>query len=1288
MSDTTEDPADQSSFDDLDETLEVDSTPGGDRRQANPVKSNFASFEILEQIARGGMGIVFKAKQAGVDRTVALKLITAGQFANEDALQRFQIEAKSAGNLNHPNIVPIYDYGTHDGQPYLAMAYIEGGSLMDRLRDGPLPPREAAGLTVQIAEAMQHAHDRDIIHRDLKPQNILLDGDGQPRITDFGLAKHLDDGSQQTQPGEVMGTPAYMSPEQARGDTRVGPPADVYSIGATLYCLVTGRPPFQAATTLETLSQVKNRTPVSPREINPDVDVDIETICLKCLEKEPDKRYDSAGALAEDLRRYLDNRPIVARPVGRTARLGRWCRRNPLIASLLATIALLLVVGTVVSTSLAILANQREQETAEQAEIARENESQMKRQRDRADAEGKKAIRFAQESRNRLIRSHVQNAWRRVDNNDPLGALPWFAEAIRQSEADGKTDHQRRMQMAMLLKYAPKSMHTWQSKTPIVAVDLSPDGQRVLIAHSNGLARVYDTNTGKAVAPVMRHPVSITHAAFSPDGKSIVTTGENNAALLWSAKTGEALFPPMKAREAMAYAEFSRDGKRLITVSSLLAPATRVVNQKITYINPRTKLPKTLTLVRVEVPRYEIRFWNPLTGQPEMDPRTRQPKLITGRGWIQQVRLNADGSQIAAALTTRHERPGKKRSKSSNPTPDTDNWIHVWETATLKPVGKPHTTPPLAREVSFRPDGQRIAASYGKGSRGGAWLRVTTPADAKATPLGSDGIVEHLTFSPDGGTLLTVSPNRSIRLRDAGDGRLRSEIPIAGAPVTSIAFRPDSAVLTAGDEAGEVRTYDVSSGRQIGAVLPHVGRVIRLQYSSDGKRLLVATAGGQVRLWKATRSSATPDFAVTVAPTLIRARYSPDGRSLLAESGTFTLHTMTSRHRRISTRKTAVRGTESWHLADGKRLQRFASAQQAPGFKNVEVTDADEQRLVVCCSGKPKASPEVQLWNRQAGSRIGEPIRVTGRLYTAIRIPGTDRVAVAWSNTKAKQNIVQVFDVSAGKATSPRFLHPKPVQSLTASPSGRYLLSAAKSDASFSPDWQLRLFDLKKADANPVSLPIKKGASHSIAAFTPDSKRIAYDRSIPGAIDLAEVVVADVQAGRLLGKPCRHDGPITQVTFSSDGRLLLTASADGTARLWNPINGEPLSAPMRHPGAVYHAGFSPDNQIIATAGQDGSARLWDVASGEPLSPPLSAPAAVRHVAFSPKGDAIVTSCDDNRLRVYKLSSENRPAGELVKLAERLSTRRIDATGALVPIESTRIQRSAARALIKVYTPEN
>ena len=339
-----------SDADDTERTL----PPGAE--QPERIRPKVAGYEILGVLGEGGMGIVFKAKQDRLGRNVALKMIRAGAGARPQDLARFEAEAQAVAAIEHPNIVRIFEISEHGGMPFCSLEYLSGGSLAKLIGGKPQPPAEAARIVSSLAAGMEVAHKRGIIHRDLKPANVLIAHDGTFKVTDFGLVKRLEDDSSQTRTGAILGTPSYMSPEQANGQThQIGPPADQYALGAILYELLTGRPPFHGTSVMDTLDQVRKKEPVPPSQLQTKIPRDLETICLKCLEKDPAKRYADVTAMAEDLRRFQAGEPIVARPISKPERLWRWCMRNKVVAGLSATAALLLVVAAAGGTTSAVI---------------------------------------------------------------------------------------------------------------------------------------------------------------------------------------------------------------------------------------------------------------------------------------------------------------------------------------------------------------------------------------------------------------------------------------------------------------------------------------------------------------------------------------------------------------------------------------------------------------------------------------------------------------------------------------------------------------------------------------------------------------------------------------------------------------------------------------------------------------------------------------------------------------------------------------------------------------------
>jgi WD40 repeat protein/predicted Ser/Thr protein kinase len=468
---------------------------------AAPAVSEPAGYQILSELGRGGMGVVYLARQVRLKRLVALKMILAGAHAADQERTRFRTEAEAVARLQHSNVVQIYEVGEHDGRPYIALEFLDGGTLAERIRRAPVRPPEAAALVETLARAVHAAHQQGVIHRDLKPTNVLLTRAGVPKVTDFGLAKQLDSEAGLTQSGAILGTPSYMAPEQAGGKgRRVGAPADVYALGAILYELLTGRPPFQAESPFDTVVQVVSREPVPPRQLQRRCPRDLETICLKCLQKEPARRYASALALAEDLRRFLEGQPIRARRVGLGARLWRWGRRNPVVTGLV-TLLLLAGVGLV---GLFVRLRDTEDVLRRPRPLAAEPAEIRRPARPLATLRGHQDLVTG-------VAFHPNS--RRVASASKDGTVRvWDPAAAR--EVRKLTGHEG----------------------AVLGVAFSPDGRELASAGIDGTVKVWQAGTGRKLLDLRRHTGLVWAVAFSPDGRHLASAGDDRVLILWDRK--------------------------------------------------------------------------------------------------------------------------------------------------------------------------------------------------------------------------------------------------------------------------------------------------------------------------------------------------------------------------------------------------------------------------------------------------------------------------------------------------------------------------------------------------------------------------------------------------------------------------------------------------------------------------------------------------------------------------------------------------------------------------------
>jgi WD40 repeat protein/tRNA A-37 threonylcarbamoyl transferase component Bud32 len=1002
-----------------------------------------ADYEVLAELGRGANGVVYKAWQTKLKRVVALKVVLAGRHSSAADLARFRREAEAVARLQHPHIVQVYEIGEAEGRPFFSLEFVEGGTLARRLDGTPWPAHKAAQLVETLAGAVHHAHERGIVHRDLKPANVLLTADGQPKVADFGLAKWLGQDQGQTQSGAVVGTPSYMAPEQAAGRSKaVSPAADVYALGAILYELLTGRPPFRAETPLDTLVQVVGQEPVSPSRLQPKVPHDLVTICLKCLQKEPPKRYLSGQELAEDLGRFLRGEPVKARPVGRRERLWRWCRRNPGLAAACGITACALVVTSVVAVAFAI---------SESRAAARSQEEEGRTRAALDDAQALRARFFRYQGVTAYEQGNVGEAMLRVAESLAVPA-PTDVESDLAMRSDLTAWHHQLFPLQAVLDlpgtadavaFLPdrnrvaarvaddSSLQVWDLTTGQVLGSLppqpgkirglafAPDGKLLATVFDDGAARLWDVQTQTVMGKLLRHEKAVCAVAFSPDGKLLLTGGEDGTAQLWAVATGRRAGQPLRHRGPVRAVAFSRDGARCATGSGISTDSGNPLLKGFSF------LPKA------DAGRGEARVWNVADG-------TLIGSALPHVAEVRAVALSPDGRTLLTGSAYRSaqlwdvakgERLGQPLEHQSTVqavafSPDgqliltgsSDRFPRLWEVTTQRLLGYLPQRNRVIHSVAFSADSQFLYSGGNTDVR--VWRRPA--ATAESVPLTHDALVVSVAVSPDGRTLLTGTGNPlpllgEVLKWDAATHQLqRRLLRLPNAPMT-MAFLPDGKRIVVGTGnpflgAGEARVWNLDTGEALTPPMPHSGGVMALAVSPDGRTLLTGGREGRARLWEVATGKLLYDFKPAGEGGVWSVAYRPDGRVFLTghQDGT----------------------AQQW---DAVTRQPVGPKLPHQGWVLAAAYSPDGQSILTGCE-----DGKAQLWDAASGRALGSPLTHQGWIKTVAFSPdgrllltgGGDRVAQQW-------------ETATGKPAVLPFRHQDWIAQAIFSPDGRTVLTAS-----------------------------------------------------------------------------------------------------------------------------------------------------------------------------------------------------------------------------------------------------
>ena len=996
-------------------------------------------FEIRRELGRGAFGVVYLAYDPRLGRKVALKLPRPEALMTPELRERFLREGRAAAGLDHPNVVPVHEAGEAGPICYIAAAYCSGPTLSQWLkqREEPVPMRDAAGLVAVLADALSHAHGRGVVHRDLKPGNVLLQIDEQfaqpgaqtatpglpsaiPKITDFGLAKLLGAEPDRsvsagpTRTGAILGTPRYMAPEQAGGDTsQVGPAADLYALGVILYELLTGRTPFHSDNVLDTLEQVRSQEPLSPGRLRARLPRDLETICLKCLQKEPKKRYADAAALADDLRRFLAGEPIRARATGRGEKFIKWTRRHPAMATLtvLGAVAALNLVGMLVAFSY-----NSKLETA--LVEASEERARADRLREEAD-DFQASVRYARDT------NMARSAW----DNTQLRRVNSLLDVWRPAP-DQPTDR-RGWEWYYLKGLCHQPGRTIDAHGARVSnVQFSPNGRLLATAGFDNTVKLWEVATRKLIQTLTGHTEAVLDLAFSPDGKLLVSVGKDHTVRLWEVQSGrlarsiktvadwhcgvafnpdgsvltvgsvgggiywwntsnwQRVFPPYpagKPRVAVQGLAFSPDGRQLVSAAKERTARSwdmgsgkelRRFEGHAAQVFSAAFSPNGKTLATGSEDM-SIKLWDVESG--------KEIRTLRGHnGYVLRVAFSPDGLQLASASY--------------------DATLRLWDVPTgeQKSILRGHAEGLTG--LAFSPDGRLLASADAQGKV----LLWDTTGDRQDCRIvsGHKDVLHRVVFDRQGQRLATASSDGTIRVWDASNGREIRTMTRWSARHFSVAFSPNGERLAAGGVDRSVVVWDVGTGRIVYIWREHKNWVVDVAFHPDGRHLASASWDHTIKIWDVDFGKELQTLAGHTNK-VNRVAYSPDGRTLASASGDGTC--------------------KLWIVATGEVVRTLAG--HTGGAQTVAFSADGEYLAAGCGDGT------VKLWH----IATGEMRRIfTGHADSVADVafhPDGRRIV-----TSSSDQTIKLWDVASGQETLTLVREPVlGFYSVTFSPDGRRL---------------------------------------------------------------------------------------------------------------------------------------------------------------------------------------------------------------------------------------------------------